>query len=287
MAQWHRLLAHHFYQQRTVKEILSQHYRHSKPGPHLIWRRTNSPISQRFFPYRWAAQTPQVSSWVIAQSSFIFNVYYDAACLWKFLAIWKQIIYDDIMAWLLRSPTSRLFTQPCIQVQIKENIKALRHWPLCGEFTEFPTQSASNAENVSIWWSHHAHAFRNTGPWWGSTGYRWIPHESQLSWALMFSLFVSPNKLLNKRSNCRWFQTPWLPCAVTVIPLNSSVRNTSHGPATNRSCNFVLFSCFKDQFVNYENKWILLNCLIQYAQHNLHFYFRWWLFNENKLNVWG
>ena len=29
----------------------------------------------------------------------------------------------------------RLFTQPFIQVQIKENIKAPRHWPLCGEFT--------------------------------------------------------------------------------------------------------------------------------------------------------
>ena len=32
------------------------------------------------------------------------------------------------------------------------------HWPLCGEFTgagEFPTQRASNAENVSIWWRHH------------------------------------------------------------------------------------------------------------------------------------
>ena len=37
--------------------------------------------------------------------------------------------------------------------QIKENIKAPRHWPLCGEFTgtgEFPAQRASNAENVSI-----------------------------------------------------------------------------------------------------------------------------------------
>ena len=38
-------------------------------------------------------------------------------------------------------------------VQIKENIKAPRHWPLRGEFTgigEFPAQMASNAENVSI-----------------------------------------------------------------------------------------------------------------------------------------
>ena len=41
---------------------------------------------------------------------------------------------------------------------IKENIKAPRHWPLCGEFTgtgEFPAQRASYAENVSIWWRHH------------------------------------------------------------------------------------------------------------------------------------
>ena len=40
-----------------------------------------------------------------------------------------------------------------IQTQIKENIKALRHWPLCGEFTgtgEFPAQRASYAENISI-----------------------------------------------------------------------------------------------------------------------------------------
>ena len=29
----------------------------------------------------------------------------------------------------------RLSTQPFIQVQIKENMKALRHWPLWGEFT--------------------------------------------------------------------------------------------------------------------------------------------------------
>ena len=40
---------------------------------------------------------------------------------------------------------------------LEENIKAPRHWPLCGEFTgdrEFPAQMASNAEIVSIWWRH-------------------------------------------------------------------------------------------------------------------------------------
>ena len=46
-----------------------------------------------------------------------------------------------------------MFTQPFIHAQIKENIKTPRQWPLCGEFN---AQMASNAENVSIWWRHHA-----------------------------------------------------------------------------------------------------------------------------------
>ena len=40
--------------------------------------------------------------------------------------------------------------------QIKESIKAPRHWPMWGEFTgEFPAQRASTVENVSIWRRHH------------------------------------------------------------------------------------------------------------------------------------
>ena len=53
---------------------------------------------------------------------------------------------------------SPLFTQPFIQTQIKENIKAPRHWPLCGEF---PAQMTSYAESVSIWWRDHA--MKNVG----------------------------------------------------------------------------------------------------------------------------
>ena len=44
------------------------------------------------------------------------------------------------------------------KVQIKENIKTPRHWPLCGEFTGdrwIPSTEGSNAENVSISWRHH------------------------------------------------------------------------------------------------------------------------------------
>ena len=79
---------------------------------------------------------------------------------WIRCLIIKLPYYNDVIMGALRpkSPASRLFTQPFIQAEIKENIKAPRHWPLCGEFTgtgEFPAQMASNAENVSIWWRHH------------------------------------------------------------------------------------------------------------------------------------
>ena len=67
---------------------------------------------------------------------------------------WRHNDHDGIS----NHQPRRLFTQPSIQTQIKENIKAPCHWPLCGEFTgtgEFPTQRVSYAENVSIWWRHH------------------------------------------------------------------------------------------------------------------------------------
>ena len=37
--------------------------------------------------------------------------------------------------WRLKSPSSPLFIQQFIQAQIKENIKASRHWPMCRKFT--------------------------------------------------------------------------------------------------------------------------------------------------------
>ena len=45
--------------------------------------------------------------------------------------------YSDVIwaLWRFKSPASRLFAQPFIQAQIKENIKAPHHWPLWGEFT--------------------------------------------------------------------------------------------------------------------------------------------------------
>ena len=43
---------------------------------------------------------------------------------------------DDIMSAMASQITaSRMFVQPFVQAQIKENIKAPRHWPLWGEST--------------------------------------------------------------------------------------------------------------------------------------------------------
>ena len=58
----------------------------------------------------------------------------------------------QLALWRIKSPASGQLAQLFIQVHIKENIKALRHWPL---WCDRSSQTASSAENVSIWWRHH------------------------------------------------------------------------------------------------------------------------------------
>ena len=58
----------------------------------------------------------------------------------------------------LKSPAVQLFTQRFIQAQIKETSKLGVPGRCEGNSPvtdKFPAQSASNAENVSIWWRHH------------------------------------------------------------------------------------------------------------------------------------
>ena len=68
--------------------------------------------------------------------------------------------YNDVIKTTMASQITSVAVvySTVIQTQINENIKAPRHWPLCGEFTgngEIPAQRASYGENVSIWWRHH------------------------------------------------------------------------------------------------------------------------------------
>ena len=58
----------------------------------------------------------------------------------KIVYLYHSLLYSLYLAkttsqWRLKSSASSLYTQPFIQEEIKENIKAPRHWPLCGEST--------------------------------------------------------------------------------------------------------------------------------------------------------
>ena len=84
--------------------------------------------------------------------------------------------------------------------QIKENIKAPRHWPLCWEFTKF-----SNAENVSIWWLHRVN-FLSGWKIRGTSIYGFWICVPRLIWVVFFDL--RPNKRLSKQSWGWWSGTP-------------------------------------------------------------------------------
>ena len=50
-------------------------------------------------------------------------------------SVFQQYHYSDVIMSAMASQISGVFTQSFVRAQIKENIKALRHWPLTGEFT--------------------------------------------------------------------------------------------------------------------------------------------------------
>ena len=76
-----------------------------------------------------------------------------------FYLLLGQIHYGDVMTGAIASQITSLaivYSTVYSDADEKQNIKAPRHWPLCGEFPgEFPAQMARNAENVSILWRHH------------------------------------------------------------------------------------------------------------------------------------
>ena len=70
----------------------------------------------------------------------------------RILQIWSQFMITSLQ-WRHGTMASQITSltivySTVIQAEIKENIKAPRHWPLRGEFT-------GNAEGVSIGWRHH------------------------------------------------------------------------------------------------------------------------------------
>ena len=95
-----------------------------------------------------------------------------------FLHLWSKFGYPSLNGWWVIAWTSSWLTHGRTHRQTQvTTIPEGQNWPrvetamlrvtgLCGGNSpvigEFPTQRASDAENVSIWWRHHAHAQLNT-----------------------------------------------------------------------------------------------------------------------------
>ena len=75
---------------------------------------------------------------------------------------WRHCNGKFITRWRLKSPASRWFAQTFVQAQVKKTSK-LGVTGLCeGNLSvtgAFPSQRASNTENISIWWRHHVFLF--------------------------------------------------------------------------------------------------------------------------------
>ena len=112
--------------------------------------------------------------------------------------------YDDVVmgAMTLKSPASRLFTQPFIRAQIKENIKAPRHWPLCGGFTGDRWISRTNGQlrgkcfhlMTSSWWCLCYNLTRNKRCKYITAILGHLIHISNMEWDDIVSGFWHQNK---------------------------------------------------------------------------------------------
>ena len=70
----------------------------------------------------------------------------------------EQNHYSDFLMSAMASQSSGVSIVCSTVCKIKENTKGPRHWSLKGNppmTGGFPSQRASNAENIFIWWRHH------------------------------------------------------------------------------------------------------------------------------------
>ena len=140
------------------------------------------------------------------------------------ICLWYEHHHSDVIMGATASQVtgvSRVHLTVCL---IKENIKASLHWPL-ERTSEFPTQRASNAENVSIRWRHRHmglydcisfykktsrhDAFRITtrlrGEPRANSGY---PEQRTSNAELWCLIGAGLNKLMNMQLSYRWFWKP-------------------------------------------------------------------------------
>ena len=121
------------FNRRRLRCFLNCWFRHrSKKTPKLHVTglcEGNSPVTGEF-PHKRPVTRKMLqlmtSSWTFHQWSILPR---------KLIQFQLITVKSQWARWRLKSPASRLFTQSFVQAQIKESIKAPRHWPLWGEFT--------------------------------------------------------------------------------------------------------------------------------------------------------
>ena len=86
------------------------------------------PVTRKMFPFDDVIMDVRIFQ--VQQSST------DLPLIWPFRSVEIITVTSQWARWHLKSPASRLFTQPFVLALIKENIKVPCHWPLCGQFTD-------------------------------------------------------------------------------------------------------------------------------------------------------
>ena len=129
------------------------------------------------------------------RSSFLAS-FIDSLCRVLLDSVTLQSHYnDDIMSAMASQITS--LTIVCSTVYSSKKISKLHVTGLCGGNSagtdDFPAQRASNAENVSIWWRHHA----------------WRRHDIETPSVLL--------EQFNKQSSCRQFRMTRRSCDITTV----------------------------------------------------------------------
>ena len=131
----------------------------------------NSTITENFFDFR-RQECYELDSWI-------------QYCTITVTSWWAR--------WHLKSPRLDCLLNRWSRRIIKENIKALRHWPLWGEFTgEFPAQTASNAEMfpfddvfITRWYNQTPNSLVSGGPYY--VNLKWhIPSHNVVDSRLMY-----------------------------------------------------------------------------------------------------
>ena len=116
-----------------------------------------------------------------------------------------------------------------IQAQIKVNIKAPRHWPLCGEFTGDRWIPRTNGQSRGKCFHPTTSSLKThlgSSPCvvkhprapceWNVPVTGYFPLKGPVLRNFGF-LRCLPEQAVEQSSNCQWFETPWCSSEVTVI----------------------------------------------------------------------